>query len=219
MRFRLPEASVLRDLDHTAIDEIIDDRIESRRDAEERWTRVGRTAGRTAIAATIPVLKATKWREISDDMRENIHSVAEFLISARAPYKLVISVDIVWVYTNSLTMLDELRHYPVYAKKYSEAIVDKPKNTVVLREPKHTHRSYFKNTKLARNERDILVRFLLNHQDEIRLSPALLDWITNNFHRTYDYFFIDHNGPYWLTMLGLVRPGLIKKTYDIISAK
>jgi hypothetical protein len=64
-----------------------------------------------------------------------------------------------------------------------------------------------------------LVKFLQNHQNTVRLSPALTQWLPLSFNRTQDYFFVDYDSPLWLTMLALVHPGLIRKTMQIIQAK
>lgn len=216
MRFRLPEASALRELNHADIDRILDYRIESRLEAEERWKQSRSTIVSPAI---IPTLRASRWREITNEMRQDLHNVADFLIASRVDYKLVISVDVVWIYTNSLTMIDEIRSYSVYAKQFTEAVITRPKNTIALKEPKHTHRSYFKPGKLGKSEKKVIVEFLNKHLDELRPSPAMLEWMQEDFMRIHEYYFVDHNGPYWLTMFGLVKPGLIKKTYEIISAK
>jgi hypothetical protein len=73
--------------------------------------------------------------------------------------------------------------------------------------------------KITDEQKNALKNFLKNQQESARLSPALAHWITISFNRTQDYFFIDHSEMSWLTMLGLVRPGLIRKTMQIIPAK
>ena len=103
-------------------------------------------------------------------------------------------------------------------KSYSQAVICRPKDTIQLKEPKHEFRSYFKITKITQEQKDYLIAFLANQQT-VRLSPALRHWTTVPFNRTQDYFFVDHDGLSWLTMLSLVRPGLIRKTMQIIQAK
>jgi hypothetical protein len=39
------------------------------------------------------------------------------------------------------------------------------------------------------------------------------------FLRTQDYFFVDHDTASWSSMLSLVRPGIIRKTLQIVTAK
>ena len=104
-------------------------------------------------------------------------------------------------------------------KKYSKAVIDRPKNTIQLKKPQHKFRSYFKITKITSEQKDMLINFLNNQRAGIRVSPALETWITGKFHRTQDYFFVDHDEISWLTMLALVHPGIIRKTQQIIQAK
>jgi hypothetical protein len=104
-------------------------------------------------------------------------------------------------------------------KKYSEAVIDRPKNTILLKNPQHQFRSYFKITKITSDQKDMLINFLNNQRAGIRVSPALETWITGKFHRTQDYFFVDHNEMSWLTMLSLVHPGIIRKTLQIVTDK
>jgi hypothetical protein len=51
------------------------------------------------------------------------------------------------------------------------------------------------------------------------MSPGLKNWVHDPLTRTQDYFFVDHNGSSWLSMLSLVRPGIIRKTLQIVAAK
>jgi hypothetical protein len=102
--------------------------------------------------------------------------------------------------------------------EYSRAVVGRPRNTIQLRNPKYQWRSYFKVGKLTAEQKAHLKNFLAN-QPDIRISPALTQWINFKYTRTQDYFFIDYNESVWLTMLGLVQPGLIRKTLEIIPTK
>jgi hypothetical protein len=62
-----------------------------------------------------------------------------------------------------------------------------------------------------------LKNFFNNQTGHIRPSPALVSWFDGDYHRTQDYFFVDHSGDSWLVMLALVHSGLIRKTVDIIQ--
>jgi hypothetical protein len=120
---------------------------------------------------------------------------------------------------NDLTLIDQIdKLVSLSHKSYSQAQVNRPQDTIQLKNPRHNFRSYFKITKLTDEQKTHLTGFLLN-QKTVRLSPALDEWIVGPFNRTQDYFFIDHNEMSWLTMLGLVRPGLVRKTQQIIQAK
>jgi hypothetical protein len=100
--------------------------------------------------------------------------------------------------------------------KFTESVIVRPRNTVAVKHPNHCYRSYFRATKLTNQEKDRILTFLQG-QTDIRVSPALTEWITEPFNRTQDYFFVDYNSESWLTMLGLIRPGLIRKTVQIVA--
>jgi hypothetical protein len=123
------------------------------------------------------------------------------------------------VYTSSRSLIDQLDNLHSLTKKdYARAVICRPKNTIQLKNPKYQYRSYFKMVKLTDEQKQYLTNFLLN-QPTVRISPALNDWMNIKFHRTQDYFFVDHNEMSWLTMLALVHSGLIRKTMQIIAAK
>lgn len=211
--FTLDEASALRDLDHEEIDLTIERRKEWREIAQQRWNKSTSMLGRQHTILT------RRRKEITDTTSENLHTLAEMLLTTSVDFKLVVSVNQGHVYTNDLMFIDQLDQFDFLTKKYySRAKVDRPKNTIKLKNPKHQFRSYFKTTKLTDVQKAHLTGFLLN-QKTVRLSPALDEWIVGAFNRTQDYFFIDHNEMTWLTMLSLVCPGLTRKTQQIIPAK
>jgi len=208
--FTIDEASALRNLDHTEIDLMIQRRREWRGMALQRWQKSNNAVGN---------ILGRRRKEITDQTVEDLHALAELLLTASSDFKLVVSVNQGHVYTNDLILLDQLDQFDSLThKSYSRASIARPRNTIKLKDPKHQFRSYFKLTKITNEQKNQLTSFLLN-QHAVRLSPALTSWIDGSFNRTQDYFFIDHNEMTWLTMLSLVRPGLIRKTMQIIPAK
>jgi hypothetical protein len=211
--FALDEASCLRDLSHEEIDRTIERRKEWREIALQRWHRAGTILGKQHN------ILGRRQKDITDETVENLHTIAEILLTAFVDFKLVVSGNQGHIYTNELMFIDQLDQLPFLTQKYySQAVINRPRNTIQLKNPQHRYRSYFKITKLTDDQKTHLTGFLLN-QYTIRLSPALDEWIVGPFNRTQDYFFIDHNEMSWLTMLGLVRPGLIRKTQEIIQTK
>lgn len=208
--FTLDEASCLRDLSHAEIDATIERRKEWRSIAMQRWHKTGTVLGKQHILGR-------RRKEITDETVDNLHTLAELLLTAAVDYKLVVSVNQGHVYTNDLSLIGQLDNLEFLTQKYySRATVTRPLNTIQLKNPKHKFRSYFKVAKLAQEQKDHLTGFLLNQQT-VRVSPALDEWIVGPFNRTQDYFFIDHNEMTWLTMLSLVHPGLIRKTMQIVA--
>lgn len=204
--FELDEVNAITSLDHEEIDDIIERRIAWREVSIQRWNNGGKNT-----------IMSRRWKDITGDTLQNLHDLCDFLLSATHNYKLVTSASDAWVYTNDLEFIKQLSGLKILGnKKYREAVIDRPQNTISLKNPKHQHRSYFAAVKLSLEEKTQLHNFL-NNQTEIRCSPGLAMWFDLTFHRTQDYFFVDHNGENWLLMLALVRPGLIRKTVDLIA--
>jgi len=207
VRFHLEEVSCLRTLEHTHIDRMIERRI--------AW----RSISQTMHSSTPTTVLSNQSNKITETTVENLHTLAEVLLTAPVTFKLVVSAFTGYVYTNDLALIDRVSKLPgVLYTEYSQAVINRPKNTIQLRDPKYQWRSYFKIGKLTAEQKSQLINFLAN-QHTVRLSPALMQWINLKFTRTQDYFFIDYNEPVWLTMLSLVTPGLIRKTLEIIPTK
>ena len=209
MTFHLPEASCLRDLDHEAINMTLENRRQWRQIHQQRWQR-----GQTIL------VHMPRFNDITNDVIDDLHTVASTLLNHNEQFKLVVSINTAWVYTNDTKLLKQLSHLPcVKDQKFTKAVINRPRDVVVLKNSKHNHRSYFRRKKMTLQEKHTLVQFLQNHQDFVRLSPSLLEWMDNRFLWSQDYFFIDYTGASWLTMLSLVCPNIIRKTMQIKQAK
>lgn len=211
--FSLDELSCLKMLDHDYIDSIISRRKEWRAIHHQRLMKIGKPS-----VPTMHSILGRRSREITDETVEHLHNLAEQLLKSKDEYKLVTSVDQGWVYTNSTKLIRRLSdNATLQNKSYTKAVIDRPANTIRLKNIKYTHRSYFKVLKLTAQQKTNLEQFFINQQGHIRPSPALLQWFKGDYHRTQDYLFVDHNGEGWLVMLALVQSGIIRKTVDIIQ--
>ena len=212
MAFTLDEANALKSLDHEYIDAIIERRILWREVAQQRWSGGKQNFNQTIISK--------RWRDITNKTSEDLHNFAELLISTCTEFKLVTSVNHGWIYTNTTSLIKKLKNLDYLSDKdYTEAVVSRPKGTVKLKTPKHTHRSYLKSIKLTHQQKQNLINFFANQLDSIRVGPAFNKWLTESpYLRTQDYFFMDHVGESWLVMLNLIHPGIIRKTKEIIPA-
>ena len=201
--FRLEEVNCLRySLDVEKIDELLTRREVWRERVRQRWPQ------NNFVRPHNP---------ITDTTRDTLYAFADFLKLSTDPYKMVISVNQCWIYSNSTLFLERIERLPfVNYSKFTEAVIVRPRNTVAVKHPNHNYRSYFRTTKLNNEEKDRILSFLQN-QPDIRISPALKEWIATPFNRTQGYFFVDYDSETWLTMLGLVRPGLIRKTVQIVA--
>jgi len=202
IHFSLPEVSALRDsLDRVSIDDLLDRRQRWRERVRQRWPHNNFVRGHDAI---------------TDLVRENLYNFAEFLTLATEPYKMVITVDHCRIYSNSTNLLERIGRLPfVHRPRYTESQITRARNTIVLRNAPYQYRSYFKSVKLTPEEKTQIDNFLKGQ--DIRISPALHEWMATPFNRTQDYYFVDHNSELWLTMLALIRPGLIRRTVEIVA--
>ena len=198
--------SCLKELNHQYIDIIIARRRQWREISLQRWN----TANKTIVTK--------RAKEITDSNVENLHTLTDVLLRSRVDFKLVTSVSQAWIYTNDIELLEKLNCYDFLMwKQYTVAQVDRPKDTIKLKNPGHKFRSYLKSVKLSDEEKTRFINFI-NNQTEIRVSPALAHWIEDRWHRTQDYFFVDYDEQSWLVMLALVKPGMIRKTVELIAA-
>jgi hypothetical protein len=210
--FHLDEVSCLRILDHDHIDHVIANRKQWREIAQQRWLN-----GRQKHGIS---LSRQYHREITEKTVADLHGLASALINTASEFKLVASANQGYVYSNDLSLISQLDCRPELTNKtYTQAQISRPKNTIQLKCPQHAYRSYMQMTKLTGQQKQQLIDFFHNQQDQVRLSPALKSWISQSFNRTQDYFFVDHNSLSWLTMLSLVQPGIVRKTMHIISTK
>jgi hypothetical protein len=203
IRFKLDEVSALRDsLDIENINALLDRRSTWRERVRTRWPQNN---------------FVREHAEITQTTREILYAFADFLQQVTDPYKMVISVNQCWIYSNNANLLERINRLPfVNHAKFTQSVIVRPRNTVAVRHPNHRYRSYFRNTKLATAEKDRILSFLQG-QNDVRISPALTECIATPFNRTQDYFFVDYDSESWLTMLSLVRPGLIRKTVKIVA--
>lgn len=210
MGFYLAEVSCLRQLEHDYIDDMIERRRVWREMARQRW--------KGQKAATI--LAQAHGRQITDETVADLHALAQTLLTAPEEFKLVVSMNQAHLYTNDTSLIDRLDTMSILQyKTFAQAQIVRPKNTISLKKAQHKLRSYLKARTLTGQQRDQLGAFLSNHQDHVRISPALREWAAMPFTRVQDYFFVDHDTETWLTMLNLVVPGIIRKTLHIIPAK
>ena len=210
MGFKLDEVSCLRTLDHDSIDSMMKRRQEWRELAQHRWLNAKQNTARLNRVH----------KPITEQTIGDLHTLAEVLLTTDKHFKLVVSANQAWVYTNDPELFDCLEQLPILqCKTYSQAVINRPLNTIKLKHSAYSFRSYFKFSKLTTLQKDTLVDFLINQQTQVRLSPSLKIWMEYPFNRVQDYFFIDYKTASWTTMLALVHPGLIRKTLQIIPAK
>jgi hypothetical protein len=211
LNFHLDEVSCLKELNHQHIDIIIERRREWREISLQRWAATGWHNNKHIVTR--------RAKEITDTDVEALHTLTDVLLRSRVDFKLITSVSQAWIYTNDLKIINDVGRLEfLLDKQYTQARINRPKNTILLKNPKHRFRSYLKSIKLTQEEKVQLCNFFSNQAEHVRISPALTEWFIGRFHRTQDYFFIDYNEDSCMLLMSLVRPGLIRKTVELIAA-
>ena len=136
--FRLQECWVYRyTYDYEEIDRRIDKQQQWREQMRARWPAGGVNRFHT---------------DITDVTKNNLKLTAGFIQSIVNDYKMVIDGgQRLRLYTNDLDLLHAVNRLSwLTSKQYSIVQVNRPRNTVLLKNPQHQHRSYFRDTKIGR---------------------------------------------------------------------
>lgn len=202
--FSLPELSAIRDRSHKIIDRV----CEARQNLNARMKNFG---GSWMHSHTRP---------ITDDVIVNLHNFLDWMLSLNDSYKLKISQDVGYFYTNSDDHVQDL-HSLEYIKIHNakQVHVDVPPNSIRIKKSKYLFRTYFKNQSLNNDDKERLYALLQNQP--VRLGPSLSEWFHRYTFSKYvcDNFFIDHNDENIILLLGLASSIKIKRTVNIISDK
>lgn len=202
-QFYLPEASSVRALNHTEIDRLI--RI------RQQWNRHINYGGSWGSRYS-PI-------NVTPTDVANLHGICEFLCSDNVPRKLVFYTNHLYVYTNDIDVIKRMTDTGLITLvELSEAEVVGTSGTIMLKNPQHQYRTYFREMSLDQSKCESLRNFLENQQC-VRLSPTLKWWLEARYRRVLNYYFLDHDNPSILTMLGMIEPRLIRKTVPIVAAK
>ena len=201
--FRQEEAGALRKLTHR--------HVSSALELRRTWIKM-----RYRATYSPPYTVAA----LDSELEAKLHEMCDFLLGITPEHKIVIICNEIRIYVNDINLIlawdaDPRFKYP----QITQSVVVRPKNTIGLRNPRHKFRVYFRFVNLTDVEKNNLRNFLHSQREHIRLGPALSSWLLNKWLWTTETFFIDYDSEQWLLMLAMVRPGLTRKTMEIIKAK
>lgn len=198
-KFYLNEIGVIRGLKINDIDDTIKRRNEWRRQGFYQSTNL-----------------------ISQATRDNLIDFCSYLLSQPSKLKLIASYNFGYVYTSDVDIVNDILTKS-YVKPYTvtEAVVDRPLNTIRLQDPKWTHRTFFKERNIGAAEQHSLSEFLKSRTN-LRVSPGLTNWMSlkdDHWNKSWlmSYYFVDHNNDGELLFLNMVAPGITGKTSQIIA--
>jgi hypothetical protein len=199
--FVVQEASGLRQMNHTKIDQFVYN--------VRKWDS--------------NQFKRRPGNRMSDDCAATLHQMCAFFLAQTARKKIVIAGSMIYVYTNDVTLIESICDLPWVVPsttRVSTITLAGTAGAVTLKSPDHAWRTYFKNRYFT-HAVGAAMRDFLQAQEGIRLSPALTDYWDRQKSPMFSlsYFFVDHDSPSTMSMLGLIAPGLVRKTVPIIADK
>jgi hypothetical protein len=158
-----------------------------------------------------------------------LRETRDVLLAETTSFKTVVSFNTVCIYTNRRRLADRLVRLGndgVHMHLVRQAVLTRPANVVQLQESKYAYRTYLRERKYTKDQKDMLANFLHSRRDTLRVSPALDEWTNGTFvgyvrNLSYSrsYYFVDHDHPNEGTMLSLVLPGIVRKTMPIETTK
>ena len=202
VRFNLSELGVIRGLKYEYIDKIVRERNKFR--SEHRGFYRGSNQLITA-------------EEVA-----NLKTVCKLLSQYQDELKLSISYHTGYVYTNNFKLAEKIFELDFIGYfRIQQAVQVCPAGTIALKNPKWTHRTYFKSRQLNDQQREQLIGYLQSREN-IRLSPGLKSWMEQNnnlYWNTYtqDYYFFDHNNDGEVLFLNMVSARITGRTLQIVA--
>ena len=190
----IPEGNMMRLVDHKSID----NNIYWRNTYLQNW----RSSGTRTV--------------ISDRDQERLHEVCDLLLAIKNPFKKVVCNNTMWFYTNTPEDFTAVVACPgTKLVERKQANVCLPADCVVLNNPQHKFRTYFRERYLDESQRELIKKYFITRADQFRPSPGfkmLLNgkrmWIPSNY-------FVDHNDEKDPLFINLACPQLVRKTLPI----
>ena len=169
------------------------------------------------------------WRQrYTAQVVDNLQTALNHINAIAEPFKMVVSGNWGTIYTNDVNVANEFLSacnfvLPVQTK-LKQAVVDRPRDTVLLLEPKYKLRSYFKSQQFPGSKIPALREFFAAQGNAIKPSPGMQQFLkgtwrgnSNHNHWLPDHYYVDYNDPAYSTMLALIMPRPFRKTMPIVQ--
>lgn len=178
------------------------------------------------------VLKNITWRnnarkrwnqgkdEIHQETMTNLMHMWDKLNPAVNQVKFTVSFNHVYVYGHDPATLQRIAHQDYSTVYYAqEALITRPRDVVVKKNPAFCLRTYFKDKHLETTQIEKLRSFLTSRKESYGFTSSF----NAHLNKKPNWFFlgrhqwIEHNSMADLTMLSLVCPGIIRKTVAVVA--
>ena len=178
------------------------------------------------------VLKNITWRndarkrwnqgkdEIGQELMADLMHMWDRLSPVLNQVKFAVSFNRVYVYGHDPAILQRIAYQDYTTVYYAqEALVTRPRDVVVKKNPTFCLRTYFKDKSLKIGQVEQLCNFLTSRTEIYGFTSTF----KSHLNKRLNWFFlgrhqwIEHNSMADLTMLSLVCPGIIRKTVAVVA--
>lgn len=156
----------------------------------------------------------------------NLETSLSYINSISQPFKLVVAGNWATIYTNHANLANEFVAACSFVSRtrIRQAVVDRPRDTVLLTNPTHSFRSYFKAQWFPNHKLQPLCDFFaaqageivpcgafgrfLNKRGNARVGTAADHWLP-------DYYYVEYSDTRYATMMALMMPRCFRKTMTV----
>ena len=190
----IPEGNMMRMLTHKAIDTNI------------HWRNNYLSTGRSNKVQTL----------VTEHEQARLHEVCDKLLAIKNPFKKVVCNNTVWFYTNTPEDFDDIiTHEGTTLVERKQADVCLPTDCVLLTQPRHKFRTYFRERFLDDTQRKAIQRYFVARPEQFRPGPGFKQflygartWIPSNY-------FVDHDDEKNALFINIACPQLVRKTMPL----
>ena len=122
-----------------------------------------------------------------------------------------------YVYHNDLAVLEDLAAEPDLDQiRWSRAVIDRPRDVIVKRQPSYSYRTYFRERMFRDMDKGRMFRDFLRRQDHWNRSGALDRMMDNGkFFYVQRHHYVEHDDPQDALLMNLHTPNIVRKTVPV----
>ena len=190
----IPEGNMMRQLNHKSIDT----NIFWRNNYLQNWRG---SFGRTTI---------------TEHDQERLHQVCDLLLEIKNPFKKVVCNNTMWFYTNTPEDFETVMMQPgTKLIEHKQADVCLPADCVILNNPRHKFRTYFRERFLDDTQREVIKKYFNTRAGQYRPGPGFKQLLNGSRVWIASHYFVDHDDEKDAFFINLACPTLVRKTLPI----
>lgn len=155
---------------------------------------------------------------ITDHYLQHMLDLSDAITAITQPFKRVVYSDWQYFYTNCPEIFAGLAAMPgVKYTTYTKAVIDRPRDTVILQHSDYAWRSYFQERMYPQEQIALLSNFILSRDQQFKITNTWRERLPQKWCYINRSFFVDHHDQRDALLLNMVIPGCVRKTLPIVS--